>query len=150
MGVFSAGEAGLGSGVPVVGSITADALVGTVKVGPVGRANTGMLSSIISQAWRAADALKFLSIPNARGAARGADVVGSDVWGILGADTLALSRVVDVAGWAALALLGAIVPPAGEVAADALVVGIEVRGVGRAGAGLVDSDESGWATNALR
>lgn len=69
MGVFSAGEAGLGSGIPVVRSITTDTLVGTVQVRPVGRANTGMLSSIISQAWRAADALKFLSIPYARGVA---------------------------------------------------------------------------------
>lgn len=47
-------------------------------------------------------------------------------------------------------MLGALVPPAGEVAADALVVGVEVRSVGGAGAGLVDGDESGRATNALR
>jgi hypothetical protein len=69
VGVLSASQAGLSSGIPVVGGITADALVGTVEVGPASRANTGVLSSIISQAWRAADALKFLSIPNARSVA---------------------------------------------------------------------------------
>ena len=47
-------------------------------------------------------------------------------------------------------MLGAFVPPAGEVAADTLVVGVEVGSVGRAGAGLVDGNESGWAANALR
>ena len=67
--VFSTGEAGLGSGVPVVGSITADALVGIVEVGPGSRAHTGVLGSIIGEAGRAADALKFLGIPNARGVA---------------------------------------------------------------------------------
>lgn len=61
-----------------------------------------------------------------------------------------MGLVVDVAGGAAVALLGVIVPPAGEVAADALAVGVEVRSVGRAGAGLVDGNESSWAANALR
>lgn len=69
VGVFSAGEAGFGSCVPVVGSITADALVGTVDVGSASGANTGVLGSIISEAWRAGDALKFCSIPNARSVA---------------------------------------------------------------------------------
>ena len=47
MGEPGAGKAGLGSGVPVVGSIAADALVGTVKIGPVSRADTGVLGSIV-------------------------------------------------------------------------------------------------------
>lgn len=56
--------------------------------------------------------------------------------------------VVDVGGGARLAGLAGFIPPVGQVAGDASIVGIEVGGGAGADAGLVDGEEAGGAADA--